>query len=89
MADRLSKLRRGLVLDSNGLPVEDAVVTIEWGTAPMPEIALITDANGRFQLDLPAGHFRLRAQTASGVIGTALVDGAPSTSAMIIHLPPA
>jgi hypothetical protein len=52
-------LHRGRVLDRQGHPVEGALIGVEWGTAPVPEIALVSDADGRFALDLPAGRFRI------------------------------
>jgi hypothetical protein len=37
-------------------------VVVEWGTAPFPEIAAVTDTNGCFALSLPPGRFRLAAR---------------------------
>ena len=56
----------GQVVDGRGAPVADALVTIVAGTVPMPEIALMADAQGRFALGLPDGRFTLRAHGSAG-----------------------
>jgi hypothetical protein len=56
----------GQVVDARGAPVPDALVTIVAGTVPMPEMALMADADGRFTLRLPDGRFTLRAHGAAG-----------------------
>lgn len=56
----------GRVVDQRGDPVPDALVSIVEGTVPMPEIALLVDAGGRFRLRLPDGRFTLRAHAAGG-----------------------
>jgi hypothetical protein len=56
----------GQVVDARGAPVPDALVTIPAGTVPMPEIALLVDAEGRFTLRLPDGRFTLRAHGGGG-----------------------
>ena len=56
----------GQVVDARGAPAPDALVTIVAGTVPMPEIALLVDAEGRFALRLPDGRFTLRAHAAAG-----------------------
>jgi hypothetical protein len=61
MQDRV--LRRGKVVDEQGRAVGGAYVTVVWGTAPTPEIARRTDAQGAFQVGLPPGRFRLEATT--------------------------
>jgi hypothetical protein len=56
----------GRVVDAAGAPVPEALVSIVAGTVPMPEIALMADAEGRFGLRLPAGRFTLRAHGPGG-----------------------
>ena len=56
----------GRVVDVRGDPVPDALVTIPEGTAPLPEIALLVDPDGRFRLRLPHGRFTLRAHGGGG-----------------------
>lgn len=63
----------GQVVDARGAPVPDALVTIVAGTVPMPEIALMADADGRFALRLPDGRFTLRAHGGGGT-GEAQVE---------------
>jgi len=56
----------GRVVDQRGDPVPDALVSIVAGTVPMPEIALLVDADGRFGLRMPHGRFTLRAHGGGG-----------------------
>jgi Carboxypeptidase regulatory-like domain len=70
--DRAEELA-GRVVDEHGEAVPNALVAIVASTVPMPEIALQTDAAGRFALRLPPGRFTLRAH-APGGIGDADVE---------------
>ena len=72
----------GQVVDARGAPAPDALVTIVAGTVPMPEIALLVDAEGRFALRLPDGRFTLRAHAAAGT-GEAEVEQ-PGDRAVVI-----
>lgn len=72
MRDRA--LRTGRVVDAAGRPIQGALVSVVWGTAPTPEIARRTDATGAFHVGLPPGRFRLEAATASE-IGHVEVEG--------------
>jgi hypothetical protein len=72
----------GRVVDARGDPVPDALVTIVEGTVPMPEIALLVDADGRFRLRLPAGRFTLRAHGGGGS-GDAVVEVPGDREALI------
>jgi len=56
----------GRVVDGGGAAVPDARVMIVAGSVPMPEIALLADAQGRFSLRLPPGVFTLAAYGATG-----------------------
>jgi Carboxypeptidase regulatory-like domain len=67
--------RRGRVVDASDHPIPGAMVSVVWGTAPFPEIALLTDADGMFQLALPPGRFRLRAYAPDGASGDVEVAG--------------
>ena len=54
-------LIRGLVLDAQGHPVAGARVSWALAPVPVPEVALLTDAGGRFTLTAPAlGRYTLR-----------------------------
>ncbi|KUG57221.1 hypothetical protein AVL62_15455 [Serinicoccus chungangensis] len=44
---------RGVVLDADGGPVPGARVALEAGPVPLPDVALLTGADGTFALDLP------------------------------------
>ena len=47
------------VVDSAGVPVEDAYVTVLWSLTdnPVPEFSKMTDVNGTVRLWLPKGRF--------------------------------
>jgi hypothetical protein len=76
--------RRGRVVDADGAPVPGAQVVIVVSSVPMPEIALVSDANGSFSLRLPAGRFTLRAHGPGGTSGAVEVEGAPDTGGIVI-----
>ncbi|MEU8661539.1 hypothetical protein, partial [Actinoplanes philippinensis] len=62
-----------------------ATVVIVAGSVPMPEIALLADADGRFGLRLPPGIFTLRAHGPAGAGDTA-VEGAPAREEIVIRI---
>jgi hypothetical protein len=68
-------LRRGRVVDAQGRPVPGALVSVVWGTAPTPEIGRRTNEDGAFQMGLPPGRFRVRADGPGGAAGQVEVDG--------------
>ena len=69
--------RFGTVVDAERTPVPGALVAVEWGTAPTPEIAIETEEEGRFTIALPdEGHYRLRATARDGATGLLEIDGA-------------
>ena len=74
------------IVDETGRPVAGAFVTVEWGTAPTPEITLLTDAEGRARLGLPPGRFRIRAAAPGGGEGTGEVNVPGPAKAVIIRL---
>ncbi|MEV8317712.1 carboxypeptidase-like regulatory domain-containing protein [Streptomyces sp. NPDC059900] len=64
----------GVVRDASGTPVPGAHVLFSDGPRPLPDIAAMTDAEGRFSLSAPtAGVYTLtcRADPLSGPPGTA------------------
>jgi len=63
--------RHGRVVDASGAAVPDALIAIIARSVPIPEIALRTDAEGRFMLRLPPGRFTLRAHSPDGGTGEA------------------
>ncbi len=78
--------RHGRVLDAEGMPISGARVVIVASSVPIPEIALISDANGGFSLRLPAGRFTLRAHGREGTSGEIEVQGAPDDSEFVITI---
>ncbi|MEV0323259.1 carboxypeptidase-like regulatory domain-containing protein [Streptomyces sp. NPDC050658] len=65
----------GVVQDADGAPVAGAHVLFTDGPAPLPDIAAVTDTEGRFSLGAPiAGAYTLtcRADPLMGPSGTAV-----------------
>lgn len=59
---------------STGAPVADATIAVIAGPGPCPDIAVMTDDDGRFVLDdMAAGDWRLGARSANGETGEASV----------------
>jgi protocatechuate 3,4-dioxygenase beta subunit len=76
-------LRLGRVVDADGRPVAGALVSVVWGTAPTPEIGRRTRDDGRFQVGLPPGQFRIQAVTVSGSAGEVEVEGGQGDEILI------
>lgn len=57
------------VQDESGAALEGAIVVVERGSAPYPEIARRTGKSGRLAFSLPDGEFELVARTADGRAG--------------------
>jgi len=66
--------RRGRVARADGRPAGGALVWVESGSAPTPEIAIRADGAGRFRIALPSGRFRLRARAPDGAEGKATLE---------------
>lgn len=49
------------MVDGHGDGVAGALVMVVRGTAPTPEIGIVTDAAGGFAIALPEGRFTIRA----------------------------
>lgn len=77
-----------VVYAGDGKPVANATVTILRGAGPAPDIAPMTDRNGRFTLGgLPAGSWLLRAVGPGGEAGLVQVSMRPgSTTEVLIKL---
>lgn len=56
----------GRVVDAGQRPVAGAMVSVIEATAPVPEIALVTDEDGRFALGVRPGTYRLQANAVDG-----------------------
>lgn len=78
----------GVVVDPDGRPVEGAYVTVEWGTAPTPEITLVTGEKGAFRLLLPDGDFRIVARTPDGREGVCVMRAGVDDRNLRIELRP-
>lgn len=57
------------VVDETGAPFAGAIVVVERGTAPYPEIARKTGAQGTLKYALPDGEFELVAHAGDGRTG--------------------
>jgi hypothetical protein len=77
---------RGRVIDAGGAPIQGARIVIVASAVPMPEIALLSDEQGRFALRLPPGRFTLRAHGSGGSVGDLDVEGAPHAGEILIML---
>jgi hypothetical protein len=73
------------VTDAAGRPAAGAIVMVVAGTAPTPEIGIVTDREGRFRVALPEGRFRLEAHV-GGTKGAAEVEVAESLPDIAISL---
>jgi hypothetical protein len=81
--------RRIRVVDRERAPVPGALVSVSAGTAPVPEIALVTDAAGVVVFPLPEGRFRIAAHASDGRSGQAEIDTAkPGGQEVLIELAP-
>lgn len=81
-------LQQGRVVDPKGQPVSEVMVSVEWGTAPTPEIAIQTNDQGEFRLALPKGRFRLAAHAPDGRSATLEVAIEDAGSDLVIRLGP-
>ncbi|WP_026926829.1 carboxypeptidase-like regulatory domain-containing protein [Granulicoccus phenolivorans] len=58
---------RGVVVDAQGRPVPGARVALGAGPAALPDIALLTDDDGSFWVEVPTpGEYAVLASTDSG-----------------------
>ena len=66
-------------------PLEFATIVVMYGAGPSPDIAPMTDIDGRFRLDeLPAGDWALRAHGPNGEVGEATVRVSAGSAATIV-----
>lgn len=66
---------RGSVRGPNGDPVAEASVYFMAGPVPLPDIAQLTDDEGRFQLTAPApGTYRIGVRTGEGEAAEVTVE---------------
>jgi hypothetical protein len=65
---------RGTVRDAAGKPVAGARVFFASGPVPVPDVAAVTDAEGRFALSAPAaGTYRIECHAEGPGAATAMV----------------
>lgn len=77
---------QGIVVDREGRPVAQATIAVIDGTAPVPEIALVADDDGRFGLRLPHGSFTLEAQGGGGATGRNSIQVSASSQEIRIEV---
>jgi protocatechuate 3,4-dioxygenase beta subunit len=79
-----TSLIHGRVLDARGRPVAGARIAWVSGPLALPDVALLTDAQGRFTLAAPQpGRYELRADSDTGsATAVVLAAGAPLTLAL-------
>ncbi len=78
-------LVKGTVQDRQGLPVPEALIAVEYGTVPYPDMAIFSDEEGNFSINLPVGHFRLAGHSQDGDYGTVECDS-DADEHLLIHL---
>ena len=78
---------RGRVVTEGGSPISGAVILIESGTVPTPDIGILSGDDGGFVLALPPGTFQLLARTADGRSGRLTLDTSESESVVIVVKP--
>ena len=77
----------GKVLDSNGLPVGGATVMWVRGPVPLPDIALLTQADGSFVMSAPvAGPYTLGCRRDPGGQARVDVNVGPQGAQVTVHL---
>jgi Carboxypeptidase regulatory-like domain len=74
----------GRVVDGGGRPVPHAFVMVVDGPVPVPEIALVTDDDGRFALTLPAGRWTVQARDEQRAGDAQVAVAAPDASVTIV-----
>lgn len=77
----------GRVTDENGAGVPDAIIAVERGTTPTPELAIVSGPDGTFTIALPDGSFRIGARTRDGRTGATEVSVPGTTHVTLIVLP--
>jgi hypothetical protein len=80
--------RHGRVVFPDGSPAPRALVAVASGTAPTPEIGIRCDAEGRFRIALPPGHFRIGATASDGSTGVVDAAGGPEGKEIVITVQP-
>jgi hypothetical protein len=84
-AQPLGTLQGRVLHKANGRPVEGATIVVVRGAGPMPDIAQLSGADGRFTLHgLAAGEWLLAAYGSSGEQGTGQASVPPGACAQLI-----
>jgi hypothetical protein len=73
-------------VDAQRRPVSNAFVVVEEGTAPTPEIGIVTGEEGQFWLALPEGRFRVAARTEDGEFGWCELDTSDEITEIVIQV---
>ncbi len=78
----------GVVRDAAGRPVAVARVAFTGGPGPLPEIAALTGADGRFTLSAPQpGRYEIAVFSDDGTSAAAVVDVSAAGAEVVIDLP--
>jgi Carboxypeptidase regulatory-like domain len=77
-------MHEGRVRYRSGEFAAGAIVAVQRGTAPTPEIAIRCDAKGGFHIALPQGRYDIEARAHNGEFGT--VSVATGSEAQIIEI---
>jgi hypothetical protein len=74
------------VIDADGSPVAGARVMITASSIPVPEIALLTNDDGRFSIRLPSGQYTFQAYGSGGAMGQTDLQATPDLDEFVIQL---
>lgn len=78
---------KGIVQDSDGNPVSNALVAVEKSSVPFPDMAFRTDSKGRFEISFPVGErVRLAARAPEGGYGFTDFEIKPSNTVVVIKI---
>lgn len=80
----------GTVVDGTGLPVEGALVqpkSVDDPPRPVPELAVISGPDGRYEWTLPAGRYEFTAVKGDRTSAPVQVTAAPGTTDALREVP--
>ena len=74
------------VVDTSGAPIGGALVTLDVTSRPVPEIALVSNAQGEVVMRLPPGRYCLVARASNGATGSQEVTVGSAPQSVVLAL---